>query len=215
MTALGQERGAQVSLVDTDDLPEYPLGPDDRLDSHYFITWERRRWLMSDMRLKATPECRALYFDLICISYDHAPIGTLPDDTEILARLLMVDRSHFEALCRLEYGPLHKWERCLCLGEVRLMHPFILRTLVDAISRKEDNRAKTEAANRAKRLQRLRGMVAGLHAELAKNDAAIAWMDEWLLGQGCGYRKPEWAEKAMAAWSQHMMHLRGRKGDGQ
>lgn len=207
-----ESAGARMALVDADDLPEYPLGPDDRLDSHYFMTWERRRWLNSDMRLKATPECRALYFDLICISYDHAPIGTLPDDTEILARLLMTDRSHFEALCRLDYGPLHRWTRCLCGGEVRLFHPFVLRSLLEAISRREDNRASTEAANRNKRLQRLRAMVAGLHADLAKNDAAISWMDDWLTGQGCRYRNAEWTERAMAAWSGHMMSLHGGRG---
>ena len=56
---------AQPHIVDMEDLPEYPLNGSVRLDSHWFITWERRRWLNSDMRLKATPECRALYFDLI------------------------------------------------------------------------------------------------------------------------------------------------------
>ncbi len=61
---------AGLQPVPTDDLPEYPLGIEDRLDSHYFMAWERRRWLNSDMRLKGTPECRALFFDLINISYD-------------------------------------------------------------------------------------------------------------------------------------------------
>lgn len=56
--------------VSIDDLPEYPLTVEDRLDSHYFMTWERRRWLNSEMRLRGTPECRAYFFDLINISYD-------------------------------------------------------------------------------------------------------------------------------------------------
>ncbi|MEM9845530.1 MAG: hypothetical protein AAF965_12080, partial [Pseudomonadota bacterium] len=58
-------------LIDTDDLIEYPLDGTERLDSHYFVPWERRRWLNSDMRLKGTAECRALYLDLLWISYDH------------------------------------------------------------------------------------------------------------------------------------------------
>ena len=149
--------------VSTDDLPEYPLGIEDRLDSHYFMAWERRRWLNSDMRLKGTPECRALYFDLINIAYDQTPVGTVPQDLETLAKLLLVDPGHFRSLCKLDYGPLHKWTPCICEGgEVRLMHPMVLRSLTEALSRKEDNRAKHEAANAAKRLQRLRMTVAKL-----------------------------------------------------
>ena len=194
--------------VSTDDLPEYPLGIEDRLDSHYFMAWERRRWLNSDMRLKGTPECRALFFDLINISYDQTPVGTVPQDLEILAKLLLVDPGHFRALCKLDYGPLHKWTPCICGGgEVRLMHPMVLRTLTEALSRKEDNRAKHEAANAAKRLQRLRSTVAGYHAELAKNDAAIRWMDEWLVQEGCEYRNATWIESAMQSWSTHMFDL--------
>ncbi|TDK51194.1 hypothetical protein E1832_04050 [Antarcticimicrobium luteum] len=176
------------------------------------MVWERRRWLNSDMRLKATPECRGLYFDLINIAYDNSPIGTLPTDLDVLAKLVFVEPSHFRALCALEYGPLHKWEPCLCDGgEIRLMHATVLRSLVEAISRREDNRAKMDAANISKRLQRLRSTVAGLHIEMSKNDAAIRWIDEWLLDKGCAYRSTSWVEKAMAAWSAHMMDLTGRR----
>lgn len=199
---------AGLQPISTDDLPEYPLGSEDRLDSHYFMAWERRRWLNSDMRLKGTPECRALFFDLINISYDQTPVGTVPQDLETLAKLLLVDPGHFRALCKLDYGPLHKWMPCICEGgELRLMHPMVLRTLTEALSRKEDNRAKHEAANAAKRLQRLRSTVAGYHAELAKNDAAIRWMDEWLVQEGCEYRNATWIERAMQSWSTHMLDL--------
>ena len=127
-----------IRVVSTDDLPEYPLGIEDRLDSHYFMAWERRRWLNSDMRLKGTPECRALYFDLINIAYDQTPVGTVPQDLETLAKLLLVDPGHFRSLCKLDYGPLHKWTPCICEGgEVRLMHPMVLRSLTEALSRKE------------------------------------------------------------------------------
>jgi hypothetical protein len=200
--------------VGTDELDEYPLSADDRLDSHYFMVWERRRWLNSDMRLKGTPECRALYFDLINIAYDNSPIGTLSADLDVLAKLVFVDPGHFKALCALDFGPLHRWTKCLCDGEVRLMHPMVLKSLTEAISRKEDNRARCDAANVAKRLQRLRATVAGLHVELSKNDAAVKWMDEWLIQQGCGYRSTSWVEKAMLGWSNHMMDLTRRRARG-
>lgn len=203
MTAL-----PHLAAVEVGDLDEYPLGPDDRLDQHWFMAWERRRWLNSEMRLKATPECRAIYFDLICVSYEQSPIGTLPDDPELLAKLALVEQSHLVALCRMPLGPLHRWQRCLCGDEVRLFHPFVLKTIMEAISRKADNRARMEAANTHKRLQRLRSTVAGFHADLAKNDAAVKWMDQWLQEQGCGYRSAEWVERAMGAWTRHMMDMR-------
>ena len=84
-----------LQVISGGDLDEYPLTVEDRLDSHYFMTWERRRWLNSDMRLRGEPECRAYFFDLINIAYDQAPVGTLPDDYELLAKMLMIDASRF------------------------------------------------------------------------------------------------------------------------
>ncbi len=198
---------SHLGPVDLGDLPHYPFGPDDRLDSHFFMVWERRRWLNSDMRLKGTPECKSHYFDLINIAYDNSPIGTLPTDLRILAKLVFVEPSHFENLCRLDYGPLHRWTPCRCDDEVRLFHPQVLRSLTEAVSRKEDNRAKVDAANSQKRRQRLRSMLAGYHAELAKNDAGVLWMDDWLVKQGCAYRSSSWIEQAIQAWSAHMVDL--------
>ena len=203
--------GAFLNPIPAEDLPEYPISADDRLDSHWFMPWERRRWLNSTMRFKGTPECRAYYFDLINIAYDQSPVGTLPNDLDDLAKMLFVDPSHFRALVRLEYGPLHKWRRCLCDGdEVRLMHPTVLRSLTEAIARKEDNREKTEAANMRQRLRRLRITVAGLDTQAAKNDAAIKWMDEWLEKQSFRYRNTTAVEQAMLAWAGHVADLRHR-----
>ncbi|WP_320178109.1 hypothetical protein [Roseovarius pacificus] len=201
-----------MTVIDGGELPPYPLDHTDRLDSHYFVSWERRRWLNSDMRLRGTPECRALYLDLIWISYDQSPLGTLPNDKVMLAKLLMVDRDHFEVLCRLDFGPLHRWTPCQCGAEVRLYHPFVLHTLKEAIARREDNRARNEAANRAKRMQRLREKVAGYHPDLAKNDAAILWMDGWLEDQGAAYRTSGWIERAIRAWSDHAIHINAGRG---
>ncbi len=118
-------------------------GCGERSESGLFFQWEHRRWLNSDMRLRGTPECRALYFDLICISFDHSPIGTLPDDIDELARLLMVDAEHFKMLCRMEFGPLHKWRTFDCDGEVRLCHDVVTATIQEAVGRKEDSRARS------------------------------------------------------------------------
>ncbi|SIO36708.1 hypothetical protein SAMN05444722_1701 [Rhodovulum sp. ES.010] len=203
---------ALLQPVEVDDLPDYPLAVGDDLHGHYFIAWFHREWLNSEMRLKGTEEARALYFDLICISQDQKPVGTLPDDIEQLAKLLMVDLARLRRMCDGAFGPLHRWQRCRCGDEVRLFHPRVLKMVLDAVSRREDNRAKNEAANAAKRLRRLRERVAGFHPELAKNDAAILWMDDWLTDQGCAYRSAEWHERAIAAWSNHAFSLHRRRG---
>jgi hypothetical protein len=201
-----------VSEGGAGDLPEYPFGVEDRLDSHFFVPWERRRWLNSGMRLRGTAECRALYLDLIWISYDQSPVGTLPDDTAMLAKLLMVDHEHFCGLVRHDFGPLHNWSRCATKdGEVRLYHPMVLRTLTEALARREDHRAKSEAASMQKRLQRLRIMLANYNKELAENDAAVSWIDEWLQRQGVAKRTATQVERALGAWSNHMFDL-GQKG---
>ncbi|MEP3778949.1 MAG: hypothetical protein ABJM82_18185 [Shimia thalassica] len=194
---------SQLQVVDSDDLPGYPFTSDDQLGAHFFIAWHHREWLNSAMRLKGTPESRAIYFDLICVAQDQKPVGTLPDDDEQLAKLAGVPESHFRALRALEYGPLHKWQRCLCGGEIRLFHPRVLEMVSDAVSRKETNRARVEAANNEKRLQRLRKVLTGYSADLAKNDAAILFMDEWLV-ERTSYRTASWVERAITAWSNHM-----------
>ncbi|WP_158963930.1 hypothetical protein [Chachezhania sediminis] len=205
---------AYLSVVGGDeDLPVYPFTSDDRLDSHWFMPWHRQRWLNSEMRLKGTPEARAYYFDLINISYGHSPIGTLPDDTEQLAKFAMCDHAHFVNLCRLPFGPLHRWKRCICDGDdagegtVRLYHPTVLAMMRDAMARKEDNRARNDRASASKRQMRLRSAVAGYHVDLSKNDAAVLWMDQWLLDEGCDYRSAAWIERAIGAWSNHMADL--------
>jgi hypothetical protein len=200
---------ALLRPVDPAQLPDYPFERGERLDSHWFMPWSRRRWLNSDMRLRATPECRAYYFDLICISFDHTPVGTLPHDADLLARMLMVDPTHFKALVHLPYGPLHNWRPCNCGGEVRLMHETVVETLTDAIARKEDNRARTEAANTSKRLARVRQNLASMNIEWAANDAAVLWFDRWFEEREIRKRTPE---KYRAAAEAFVAHMRGREG---
>lgn len=201
---------AVIRPVDPATLPVYPLDGTERLESHWFMPWERRRWLNSGMNLHGTDASRIHYFNLINIAYDHQPIGTLPNDLDLLARLLFVDAKHFRAMCALPYGPLHKWELCLCGDEVRLMHPMIVSTLIEAISRKEDNRAKTDAANKSKALQRVRSRLAAIDVQLATNDDAVRWIDGWFDRQGVKRRDDAQYRAALAAWMDHVRRATGR-----
>lgn len=193
----------EPQIVSADDLPEYPFGNDDTLETHFFIALRHREWLNGDMRLRGLEECRALYFDLICICQDQKPIGTLPAEPEVLAKLLLIDVARFKRLCEGKYGVLHRWEPCLCGDQVRLMHPDVVERLVEAFSRKADNRARNDAANASKRRLRLRNTVGGFHADLAQNAGAILWMDDWLVAQGVQYRDADQIQRAIAAWTHH------------
>jgi len=191
-------------IVETTSLPDYPLMGMDRLDSHWFLVWHARRWLSSGMNLKGSDQARIAYLNLIWISLDHEPKGTLPNDQDLLARLVHIQPETFRHLCALPYGPLHNWVACRCDDEVRLMHPVVVETLRAALARKEDNRARTEASSAARRLQRLRADMAQIDVALVANDAAIRWVDHWLEEDKAkgGHRKRTAAvlRRALTAW---------------
>jgi len=204
------------AVPDPAELPIYPIASGERLESHYFIAWERRRWLNSDMRIKGTPECRALYLDLIFIAYDQAPIGTLPDDLEVLARLTFTPVDVFTRLCGQPFGPLHRWERCVVpdTDEIRLMHPMVIQTLGEAIARKETNRAHNEAGNTRQRLGRLRSSIAGLDVAASRNDYAVKWIDGYFTDNQVTYRDAKWIERGLRAFGEHMLLKTMGKQDG-
>lgn len=193
-----------------EDLPVYPFGPETRLDSHWFMTWNRQRWLNSNMALCGTWESKAMYFELINIAFDQSPIGTLHSDHRLLAKLIRVDVDHFRALCSMDFGPLHNWRRCRSGDHIRLYHPVIVETLRTSLALREDNRAKTDAASRAKRLQRLRMWVGSFDTKLMENDTAIAWMDRFLVEAGVQKRTEDRLRGALTAWVEHIQSGRRR-----
>ena len=197
------------TLVSGDDLPEYPFGVEDRLDAHWFFVWERRRWLNSDMGLSGDWDCKAMFFDLINHAYDQSPIGSLPFDMDKLARLIRVDATRFRTLADRPYGPLHNWYPCRCGDDIRLMHDTVVRSLTEGFARRDDNRARNEAANAAKRIQRLRITLASIDRPLSEMDHAVRWIDEWLVDQGCTKRVATWIEKAIRAWMEHRRDMEG------
>lgn len=75
----------------SDDVFNYPIPSTERLESHYFITFHYRRWLKSEFRNLADLDVRAVGFDLFCEAQDEAPVGTLPTDERLLAKLAGVN----------------------------------------------------------------------------------------------------------------------------
>lgn len=170
---------SDLQLVDASDLPEYPIDPDARLDSHGFLQWEFGRWLASDMRWQGSHECKSMWFDLVNLSYRETPVGTLPQSLNRLAKMIQpgVDPDHFAALCKLPYGPLHGWIDCRCGDTTRQMHPVLTRVVLQAFASRANHAARVEAASQARRLKRLTDDVMQTAPRLAADPRKIRHID--------------------------------------
>lgn len=177
------ETRADLRPVAADEPFVYPLARHDRLDGHSFVKWQHLRWLSSDLCLMASFEVKGMARDLFDLAQTQSPVGTLPTDRALIARMLRCDPHHFEALCRHPFGPLRGWRPCVVDdGEVRLYHPVVLEQVQDAIERREQRALKnTEKAIRARRdrlIAALRDL--GCVEDLLRDEVLIARMDDWL-----------------------------------
>lgn len=146
--------------VDTADLPLYPISAKDRLDSHFFIQWNLKRWRKSEFRQLADPEVGWAGFQLICEAHDESPIGTLPVDERLLARAAGVSIEKWRQLCERAISPLHNWHKVRCdNGEIRLAHPVVQLVSLEALEGSARNRADKEQRRRAKQIKDLRDMI--------------------------------------------------------
>jgi hypothetical protein len=169
-----------LQAVPNQPLPEYPVSSAVRLDSHGFVAWEFRRYLNSDLRWNASHEVKGIWFDLVQMAHEQTPVGTLPTDQLRLARMLVpsVDPVQFKSLVDRPYGILHGWHECECDdGTVRLMHPTVTRVVLDALTRKELNNARTDGASKAARLRRLGKDLSILAPALAQDGRLIYFVD--------------------------------------
>lgn len=168
-----------IAPMDVEHLPEYPVDSDARLDNHEFLRWEFQRWLASDMRWNGSHECKSMWFELVNLAHTETPVGTLSRDHKRLARMIqpIVDGAHFEALCGLEYGPLHGWVPCRCGDDIRLMHPVVTRIVLMAFASRANHTARVEAASQARRLKRLTDDVTQLAPKIASDPRKIRFID--------------------------------------
>ena len=172
------------------DLPDYPIDRETRLDAHSFMKWWHHRWLNSAMHLTGSYEVQGIAFALFNIAQNQSPVGSLPDDHYMLARLLRIDPAHWSDLCARAVGPLHGWTRCLSDGEVRLMHPVVLGQVSDALERREARTLSTEDAAERQRYKRLReGLTKiGVGPAVLDDGVLMGRLDGWLSAQWKGNR---------------------------
>jgi hypothetical protein len=173
---------ALYALPDPASLPDYPISADLRLNN-WFMQLDIDRWLGSRMRLLAALPVRAVYMDLLVESMRQMPVGTLPVDRRMLARLAQLPTDDFEVLCRQDPSPLHRWEPCRTdRGEVRLAHPVVTDMLLSQMAGREARAMRASADAERKRLDRLRKAMLeyGMHEAATKDNILVQRLDAWL-----------------------------------
>jgi hypothetical protein len=169
-------QSSAVQLVDADDIDIYPISSSERLDSHFFVPWNLKRWRGSEFRRfgYADPEIGWFGMELFFLAQDETPIGTLPCDDDALAFLLRIPPARWRELNSRDVSPLHGWQRVHCdNGQVRLAHPVVTEVAMDALGSKKRNDAKNADERMRKRL----GTIIN-HLKAIPGAARIADMEE-------------------------------------
>ena len=177
-------RAAHLQPIEAGELPEYPISSADRLDSHYLLQWNLKRWRASLFRRKADPEAGWYGMQLFFIAQDETPIGTLPCDNEQLAYELRLPLERWVALLKRDLSPLHNWGRVLCdNGDIRYAHPVVTEIALEALGSKRRNAAKNAEDRMRKRLQTIRDTLAKAipgGARIAGDDELVNRISDWI-----------------------------------
>lgn len=177
------KKGSDLKLVAPVEMPDYPISASERLDSHYFITWNTKRWRKSNFKRTADPEVGWYGFNLFCEAQDESPVGTLPIDEFLLAESLHISVEHWRRLLDRKVTPLHGWYQVQCdNGEIRLGHKVVTEIALAALDSKRLNKASAEARKLAKQLKDLREMIeqrigAG---QLLKSPVFLDSFNDWI-----------------------------------
>lgn len=184
----------EIKLVESGGLPEYPISSNDRLDSHYFLQWNLKRWRGSEFRKKVDPEAGWYGFQLFCIAQDGSPIGTLPCDDQQLAFDLNLPLERWRALLKRDVSPLHGWHKVQCdNGEIRWAHTVVTEVALVALKSKRSNAEKVELRKLNKQLADLKQMIevrigAG---QLLRRSGFLESFNEWLEEKHPGMQRRE------------------------
>lgn len=193
-------QAAGPMLVDTSALPLYPISTSERLDSHFFIQWNLKRWRGSDFRRLADPEVGWAGFQLICAAQDETPIGTLPTNEVLLAECARVSLDKWRQLCERTIHPLHKWHKVLCdNGEIRWAHHVVILVAQEAIDGRDRRAASNEEKAVYARLKRIKDALEefGCDKSVAGDDVLVKRLDDWLTENCPGQRRKPAYERAL------------------
>lgn len=186
--------------VGVDNLPVYPISASDRLDSHFFIQWNLKRWRGSEFRRLADPEVGWAWFQLINAAQDETPIGTLPTNDVLLAECARVSLEKWRQLCERTVSPLHKWHKVMCdNGEIRWAHHVVLQVAQEALDGRMRHQQSNEERAIYARLKRIREALTnfGCDKSVAADDTLVKRIDEWLTANCTGNRRKADYERAL------------------
>lgn len=175
---------SQIRLVEDGERDVYPISADDRLDSHFFLQWNLKRWRGSEFRKKADPEVGWYGLQLFFIAQDGTPIGTLPCDDQQLAFDLNLPLERWMSLKARDVSPLHGWYQVPCdNGEVRWAHPVVTEIAFEAINSKRRNKAKNADDRMRKRIGTIattlkENIPGGKH--IASSEERINGISDWI-----------------------------------
>lgn len=189
----------EMQLVEAGVLTEYPIGRSVRLDGNAYTKWHHHRWLNSSLHILGSYEVQGMARALFDIAQGQSPVGTLPDDNLMIARLLRVDPGVWAEIRARAMNPLHNWRPCLSDGERRLMHPVVLEQVQDAIERREQYSLSKEEKAEYQRLKRLTEALTdlGCSAAVTEDTVLIGQINEWLKANCRGKRSRRTYEQAL------------------
>ncbi len=124
-------------LINSVDAIEYPIAAVAQPAALDTMPWRNGWWRKSEFRMLAELDVRAVAFDLFCIAYCQNPMGTLPSNERLLARLIGLPLEDWLRLMTRRITPLNGWKACHCGDEgVRLFHPISLEIAKEALNAK-------------------------------------------------------------------------------
>lgn len=176
---------SHLKPVDSGGIPSYPIAAGERLESHFFVEFHYHRWMTSDTRLLADLEVRSVYLDLVFVSQDQSPVGTLPSNPRLLSKLVGVSQEVFDALCKREISPLHNWTACMCDGVQRLMHPVVTEIALKAVGSKQRNAAANANERQRKRFHSIRKSLKEIPGggRFAEQQSWLEQISAWIEGE--------------------------------
>ena len=189
------EKSSGVQLVDAAHIDIYPISSSERLDSHFFVPWNLKRWRGSEFRRfgYADPEVGWFGIELFFLAQDETPIGTLPCSDDALAFLLRIPPARWRELNSRDVSPLHGWRKVHCdNGEIRLAHSVVTEVAIESLESKKRNLAIAEQRRLNKRLADLRNMIDRIGAkQLLERPHFIERFNEWLEKHYAGFHRRE------------------------
>lgn len=182
----------RLRAVEVADLEEYPEAlADPAAANDYFTKFWHNRWLSSRMRLMASMAVQGAALNLFWLARSQVPVGSLPVDQRMLARMLMISDGEWHGLMAEDVTPLHNWREYRHGADIVLGHPVVIEVSLDALGRREERKLANDDKAVRERRRRLQGTMKQINcADSVIGDwPLVCWLDEWLEANHHGQRR--------------------------